>query len=325
MNKLFKKIKKYAPLKTKETENSEKDYAKGMNKNITTPQIDIVVKRLQGETPVHIAKFRAIQNRDRTFNLKIINEEFDFKDDLDLTKNIIIDSLNYKLDLVNISDEEKLIKINAEILKQEQTIKEIELKGESNKFAEIGNKNIHDERHRLNCLKVLKHTISNKGRGTFEEINMEGFRQRTYLLQNGTLIPYFHNAEKVTLYPHQAINRKIHRETQDMIDRDFIDENTSKGGLMFNNFLKIAVVILLILNVWWGMENQSTSAELSDMATNSQWAEIMKDSKASALLCAEYLSTQVSTNNDLITYAKDYLLNESKKEKILKDEDDIDI
>ena len=167
MNKQVKKLLKFLPVKTKQTESENKDYKKGMNKNITTPLMDIIVKRLQGETPVHIAKFRAVQDKDRAFNLKIINEEFDFKDDLDLTMNSIISSLNYNLELTGKSDADKLDIVAKEIIKEQNVIRDIERKEDANEFAEIGSKNIHDENNKLNGLKVLKATIENKGKGSF--------------------------------------------------------------------------------------------------------------------------------------------------------------
>jgi len=223
------------------------------------------------------------------------------------------------------TDEEKIKLIESKINEQQAKIKELEAKTEGNDYASIGDVNIHDEHHRLNTLKILKHTVENKGKGSFEEVNGAGFRQRSYLLQDGTLIPYFHNSEKTSLYPHQAINRKIYKEAKDMIDRDYVDENTSKGGQFFKNFLMIATIGLLILNVWWAMENQTNGIELSEMATNSNLAELITSSQGSALLCAEYLAQQVESNDKLISYATDYLINQSTTEENIKEEGSINL
>ena len=82
--------------KIKNPFNKDKDSKKDRNKNITTPEVDVIIKRLQGDTPVGIATFKAFQTNDKDFNLRLVNEEFDFKDDLEVIKHKLIDLMNYK-------------------------------------------------------------------------------------------------------------------------------------------------------------------------------------------------------------------------------------
>jgi len=309
--KLGKQIKGYMPYNKKEVI-GEKDYKTGRNKNITTPYMDIIINRAKetGEL-VEIAKFRAVQDKDRNYNFKVTNEEFDFKDDLELTKNSLIDSLTFKLDLTEKTKKEKIEIVEKAIKYQQELIKNIKVESEKGEY-DNNNKNIHDEEYRLCTLKVLLHTVKFQEGAIFEKTNIEGFRERQYVLTNSLLIPIPYNPSTVSLYPYVAINRKTHREVQDMIDRDYIDENTSKYGNFFKNFLTIATVCLFILNVWWSMEYQSNANELAKMSSESNLAKLVESCGVARNGWAEYLKNQVETNDKLINYATNKLINDSK-------------
>ena len=317
---------KFFKFKKKETDESKRQ-------KISKPVVHIVIKRLMGNMPIIVAEFDAVQDRDDDFNQKLINEEYHFKEDLDISKHKIIELLKYKLDLENIKAEDvdgdgkvtkkdvlkmKLKAIDKKIAEQEIIVKDLKYNdkkkvlkpNEDEELKEEGDDlNLIDEEYKLNQLKALRFVVQNEGDGTYEEINSSGSRQMTFLLKEGVFYPYYHCATNVTLYPDIGSKRKIYKERQAMIDGDFAEENRNPFTGIFKYALQVIFVLLIISAIYWNLELQKDRQEFTDFMDQSAMASILEKAEGSYVKCADIYTELIETNEEFINIGKNKLFN----------------
>lgn len=316
---------------------------------IGSPQVRIVIKRLMGNMPVVIAEFDAMQDRDSDYNLKLINAEYDFKEDITIANHRIIDSLKYKLDIMNTTGEtpkdtrnKRLEIIKKAVLKQEKKIKELkngietkpgtkvkqptkpvdtfeddlELPAEKDSRETVPDVKTHtnviDEEYKLAELKALRFCIENESEGSYEEINVQGARQMSFLLMDGVLYPYKHASTNVTLYPDIGSKRKIYKDKQDIIDAEYLDENRGAFSGLWKNMGQIVLAVLIVANIYWAMELSSDRAEFTDMVDTSAFGEMLDMAGNSYLKCADVQAECTELNEEFIKL-KDQCYNEDLK------------
>jgi len=300
------------------------------NKNIAKNETIIIIKRLMGNIPVTVARFKANQERDNDFNLVLINkDESNFKEDISITQNKLIDLLKYKLDLTGKTKEEKIKLIDVAISSQEKLLKQIKSEDPSlktpnpNDSEDAITKNIIDEDYRLCTLKTLRFTVKHDGAGSYEEINEDGYKQIMFVSIDGILYPYFHSSTNVTLHPDISSKRKIHKERGDMIEADYLNENKGIFSGWFLHIMKFLIVALLVFNMWWTFDLLEARQEFDSFVDSSAFGQLLESAEGSAIKCAGYLSYQVTTNNDLIEFAKQNYNNTI--EKHINDENKVDL
>jgi len=313
-------------IKKKESDESKRQ-------KISKPVVHIVIKRLMGNMPIIVAEFDAVQDRDDDFNQKLINDEYHFKEDLDISKHKIIELLKYKLDLENIKAEDvdgdgkvtkrdvlkmKLKAIDKKIAEQEIIVKDLKYNdkkkvlkpGEDEELKEEGDDlNLIDEEYKLNQLKALRFVVQNEGDGTYEEINSSGARQMTFLLKEGVFYPYYHCATNVTLYPDIGSKRKIYKERQSMIDGDFAEENRNPFTGIFKYALQVIFVLLIISAIYWNLELQQDRQEFTEFMDQSAMANILEKAEGSYVKCADIYTELIDTNKEFINIGKNKLFN----------------
>jgi hypothetical protein len=298
---------------------SKKRKEQDKRKNISKPTIHVIVKRLMGNMPITIAEFDAILDRDDDFNQKIINEEYHFKEDIDVSAHKIIELLKYKLDLENLKADnpadlkaKKLEAIDKKIAEQENIVKTIKFSSTEVQGIEVdpdkdegeSTGNIIDEDYKLQQLKALRFVVQREGEGVYEEVNANGTRQMMFLQKEGVFYPYYHCSTNVTLYPDIGSKRKVYKERQAMIDADYIDENRNPFSGIWKNVLWIMLIIVFLLNVYWSMELSKDRQEFSNMVDSSMFGQILEKAEGSYIKCADIYTELIETNKEFINIGK---------------------
>ena len=71
-------------------------------------KVIITIRReLAGVLPKTIAKFTATQKKDRNFNLVLINDKHNFKEDIEIVKDKVLEQLLYRLNIMGDLPKEK--------------------------------------------------------------------------------------------------------------------------------------------------------------------------------------------------------------------------
>jgi len=298
---------------------SKKRKEQDKRKNISKPTIHVIIKRLMGNMPITIAEFDAILDRDDDFNQKIINEEYHFKEDIDVSAHKIIELLKYKLDLENLKADnpsdlknKKLEAIDKKIAEQETIVKTIKFSSTEVQGIEVdpdkdegeSTGNIIDEDYKLQQLKALRFVVQREGEGVYEEVNANGTRQMMFLQKEGVFYPYYHCSTNVTLYPDIGSKRKVYKERQAMIDADYIDENKNPFSGIWKNVLWIMLIIIFLLNVYWSMELSKDRQEFSNMVDSSMFGQILEKAEGSYFKCADIYTELIETNKEFINIGK---------------------
>jgi len=252
-------------------------------------QVDVYVeikRLLGGKIPVSVTTFVATQTRDSSYNLQLEGLDGQFKEDVTILKEKVIEYLIYKLNLKNIPLNERIRIIKEAIKKQEDYIKSITNSGKAQPLQKDGESsptqsttktdtaqvNILTEERTLQQFKVLLFCVQNEGTGSYEELTADGFRKMTFLYQDGMLYPYFIKApvegeEFLTLYPDIGSKRKFYKNTQDLIDAERREEMRNPLGNAFFNIMKVLFVVLFVLNMFWSYQlakDKSTYMEVVD-------------------------------------------------------------
>jgi len=278
--------------------------------------VKIKVKKLLGDrVPLTFAEFTATQKKDRSFNLTLVNEENNFIEYMSIIKLQMIEQLLFKLDTMAKNKNEKIELIQNKIKKQEERLKKIK-NGMFKETVEENNEqvekdiNIIDEENKLLAYKGLMFVVENEGEGTYEEINLNGERQMSFLYNDGILYPYFHNATKISLYPGIATKKKIFKDEEQQLIEDYREEiGGGKAGL-FSNILKITVVILIIGLMAGNYHTWKQSTNFNKFMDKS----FIKEAELSAVKCASYLSRISAEEYEMIKKNNEYILNLSLNE-----------
>lgn len=270
----------------------EKSKEKKVGENI----VRISIKRLLGDSvPYTIAEFDAIQDRDNSGNLVLINDASNFKEDVEVVQDQLISDLKFTLDLHKIGKEGKIHKLKEAIERQEKFIKSIENgtvarkdKGPDGKDIDVRVKvNKIDEEIKLRRYKVFFESLENSGDGSYEEIDVTGMKKVSYLYKGGILFPYKIINAKNTMFPDITSKRKIYKTEQDIIDKEFMEDN--KGFMSgWKQYLWIGLIAIMIIANVYGYTKLSQAWGQFD---ESKMNELVLAADQSAIKCAYYYAT----------------------------------
>jgi len=246
-----------------------------------------------------IAEFDAEQSKDDNYGLIVSGDEDRFKESLEINPHQVIDLLKYKLDLTGKQSSEKIDIVKKKISEQERQIKDYELVDfmivKDNVKVQI---NKIDELNKLNYLKILRDVVFNEGSGSFEVINFKGQREMHYDYIQGLLYPVFFSTSKHTTSPANDTKKKIYKEKQDMIDKQFNDEIGGGELGWFTRIMKIAFVILFIALMAGNYYTWAKGAELSNQIANSDIAKLeLATARCNVEIKIIYIGTQQRTNS----------------------------
>ena len=241
----------------------KKKDAKSVSENLVRIE---VFRLLGGNVPYSIAKFEATQVRDSDNNLVLIESSNSFKDDVDITKNKLIENLKERLELHKLDLPARVKAVEKRIVTQQDflskvkdgyTVKKIK-DGETGKAKEIKVKvNKLDEECRLREYQALLDVLKNDGEGSYETVDSDGLKRIFYLYKEGILIPYKFIKAKTTLYPDISTKRKLYKENQDLIDQDFFNDN--KGFFSgWKRWVGVGIMLLWMISlIYWSVNLNS--------------------------------------------------------------------
>lgn len=281
-------------------------------KGTSSTKIHVVVCKLMNDrTPVEIAEFNAIQDKDENFNMRIIFEDIKFKEELERKRHYLLEMLQYKLELSDLTKEDKLERIDVKIKEIEEKITQI-------KDGKIGNVKVNkkDLEMDLRHFKVLRFVVENTGDGSFEIINSSGDREMRFLSHDGIFDPYFYrsNSDKgqpLTMYPDIGLSRKYYKEIDERVEDRFLKQQNS-----FNFFtglkgiiITVGILFLIIALVIGNVRNYEARKEI-DIALDqcrarntevlnqcgNQYINLLKSGVANITIIKEESTDQLTTS-----------------------------
>lgn len=307
--------------------------------------ISIVVEKIiNGNLIQEVAHFIAKQDKTDSKSLVVINEDFDFKEELDFVENEIISTLKKQLEFKDKSKEEKLKIIRNSINNQLEIIKNIKkseygykidsneeetAEEETDKKKKQEPTNIIDEENKLRVLQVLEqHIIDYDDKGVYEIINIEGMREIRFLLVGDFLFPLYRSPNNRTIYAGMVTKKKVYKVESDIAKQEYENETTSKIQSFFKAILPILTIALVIINIFWAVNNYSARAEIQKEIQNQiakyqgALANCEEKNVRSSTMCSVYLSEFTKDNSDLIKYANEQmkLLTEAMNQTIKENE-----
>lgn len=245
-----------------------------------------VRRKYNNDTMQTIFKFVAVERRNDAANVELVNNSYDFKEEIDpdtyekitdLEKQIVTkQTLEYlELDdkLGNIdSREEKLKTISKMIKDQENLVGSIKNNKVTVKVTDkltkevtehVKDVNVIDERNKLRFLKVLKEHYENfSSSGGYEWLDENGNRQRFFNWVDGFLYPVKENIPLHTVYTEMTTKRKEYKVESDILDKDFAEDTKTP----ISDFMKnIFIIILMLLIGLFGFALVKVLAYKSDL------------------------------------------------------------
>jgi len=255
---------------------------KTTQKGAGSPQLHIVICKLMNDrTPVEVLEFDASQVKDENFNMNIINEDLKFKEELDKKKHHILEHLYYKMELADISREEKVKKVDKKIKSIEADlisckkgkiiVKNPEGQEQKDSKGNFITKNVNkiDLEIDLRHFKVLRYTIENDGDGSYEIINKNGQRELRFLARDGILHPYFYRSDSdkgtpLTMYADIGLSRKYYKEIDEKIEQRYLDQQNNNNFFAGVKGLIVTILIcaLVLSGIVWNVRNYENAKEL---------------------------------------------------------------
>jgi len=280
-------------------------------------KIRVVINRLMSDvTPVVVAEFDALQQKDDSFNFQIINEDANFKEDLSMIQERTLDYLKYKLNLSNLNKEDSIVKIEEKIKTIDNFIRQIRGgKLEKEVHDEKANKQVKkwikvnriDLENELNHYKILKYNIETKGNGSYERINANGDREIQFATIEGVLYPYFwrsnmDNESRLLMYPDMTAKRKFYKESTDRITEDYIQSQQGFFTGIKGIIVTIIICVLMISGVVLNARVTARSNEINDII-DARVAPYQKMANDNAVVCGYYYKKLVE--NEIINRSMD--------------------
>lgn len=294
-------------------------------KNINLPEYHVVIKKYIAKNVQQvILTFDAMQDKTHDLNLVIKNIDYDFKEEVSLKESDVISDIKYRLNLLSKTKKEQKEIIGEKIEAQEQRIKEIETgkirfnvtKDKDDKDIKE-NVNILDEKVMLRNYKVLLYCIENDGDGSYIEINEQGMKQVSYLYDDGILKPIFHVSkdERINLHPNEGANRKRFYSEQYLIDKEFQEDTNNLLGSKLDKILKIAVIIILALEIFAAVQLISGYKDYQKQIDDSFMNDMKRKAEGSSIDCAYWYSQVMKTNFNIVDEYYKELTNETESTK----------
>jgi len=287
---------------------------------ITENSVRIRIHRPRNNTPVEIGVFIAEMSKDSSQNVILINDSNKFKEDLSVLTDSCISDIKYKLKTRSDTREKQISELCNAIKEQEDKIKDVKdgkiltktiiatEKDEKGKEKEVQKEvkvNIVTEENKLRLLKVTKYAIETSGDGSFEIIEQDGMPCMSYLVQDGELIPEFYRMPKekgeiLTIRPEASANKKHYKETQDIIDRDYLDSTKDPFSGLFGLIFKILLVVIFIVGIFWNVQLSKREADISQREKESASGICLRTQAE----CTRLLGFQIETNQNYIDIGK---------------------
>jgi len=235
------------------------------------PVIEIRVKRFEAENlPVEIARFVAIQYSTGT-NLEYVGNKNTFRRDVNIKKNEVQESLIYKLNINNLSREEKIKVVEKKIKEQEKLIASFKdgyavkkfkckytddeketAKLNHKELPEFENKkvkvNIIDEENKLKHYKVLLDDVKYNGDGSYVEM-VNGLRVMHLKYEDGLYYPFKWIKGSANIYADNGTKQKHFKSSDVLIKEEHADALAGTGSVQWLRIVQIASIILLIANI----------------------------------------------------------------------------
>lgn len=312
----------------------------GFNSNY----VNVVVEKIiNGNLVQEVAEFIVEQSRGEGRSLILRNDNYEFIEELDFTKNDIISSLEETFKFRGESKEEKLKLINSRIEEQSDKVNNI-FKGnwhkkvpfvdkpdekkikianelEKDKKAEVKKfkiekiqVNIIDEQRLLRLLEVLKqHIIDYDDNGVYEIINIVGLREIRFLLVEDFLYPLYRSPNNKTVYPNMVTKKKVYKVQHDLARSEFENATRSKINDFFKNALPIFVMALLLINIFFVYTNAVRGSKIDEeihegiKSCQSTLSTCNKRATEATLQSAFFITQYTKNNQDLISYASEQM------------------
>lgn len=270
-------------------------------KNINEPKFKIIVyKTLGRDVYQEINSFYAMQKKDTSGSMFLVNDEHNFKESLAISKNESVQKLKDRLNLKKLSLEEQLQALDKRINEQECKIRNIDGGEWYDKETDTKYKvNVIEENKLLKQLKVLKYVINHSEDGGYDSIDGNGFRQRYYLYDEGALVPMFWDRKTASLYVAVDTAIKFYKADQDLINADYADENKDRWAKIGKGLMIVLFVILFLANMYIGIKNMDRSDELD--ARSTVIALAIEDSNF-----GQCIGTIATTNQELLKIIEEY-------------------
>lgn len=257
---------------------------------------------------IEILKFDAIQDKDKSGNIIIVNPEFDFKEDVDFVKEKVIEDLEYRLEVLGgKTKQEKLNKVAEAIKLQEDRVKNIrdgrliiqDADGQEQTF----NVNPIDEDVKLKQLRVLYDSLKLEGNNTHEYIDIDGQRHISYKFEEGILYPIVYYDKEATLTPDKTAKRKNYRSEQDLIDTEYMNDRVNPFTGLGKVIIWAIIIALTVGLIWGNVQNVKRANELSAQWDESNIKQLLEASELSTLKCSAYLAYSADANKEVIDWA----------------------
>jgi len=281
-------------------------------RKITGNEVRVRIYRITNNTYIEIGFFIANLKKDSSDNLILENVENNFKEELNFEKETAISDLLLKLKKRFSSKTEQIKEIDEAIARQDDLIKSIKDGKVENGTTPIDGKtekkydkvNIITEKAKRNTLLASKYALEHEGDGGFEIIDNDGSKTYTYLLQDGLYYPMFYSApriqgEPVTAHPEVYQKKKLYKEAIEIFAQDFAESKNDPFKGWFMLAMRILLVIILIGNIFWAVNNKNWSMSLSERELNSASGICIKTQAE----CARAVGIQIEANSKLINYA----------------------
>lgn len=281
-------------------------------KNINEPKYKILVyKTLGRDVYQEIDQFYAMQKKDSSGSMFLVNEDHNFKESLAISKNQEVLKLKERLNIKQLNTDDQIKALDKKIAEQEEKIRNTD-KGEwfdkeTNTTYKV---NMIEENKKLKQLKVLKYVINHSEEGGYDSIDGQGFRQRFYLYDEGALVPMFWDRKTASLYVAVDTAIKFYKADQDLINQDYADENKDRWANIGRGLFIIILAVLFIANVYWSTQINERSNELDDRST--LMAQAIQESSFGQ--CIGQIAT---TNQELLKIIEEYRAENNKTDETI--------
>lgn len=208
------------------------------------------------------SEFTAIEEPDQYRNLHAINEEKNYKESHDFTKDNIYTVLSYTLNLEkgNKNKKQKLDIINKAITEQENLLKKIESNNDEN-----FNYNFEDENLKLKQLRVLADSLHRESKGNYIRLGKNGRREYEFISLDGVLYPYFFGSRIYRVHADLTIKKKMFSQENTIFNNE-LNRNRENRIFTVGMIILLISVAFVFLNIFVGYNLYLKGAEMEETA-----------------------------------------------------------
>lgn len=181
-------------------------------------------------------------------NLMVMNEEKNFKEDMNFNQDRIFEILGFNLKFQNKSKKEKEQVLSKKIKEQEEIVNNLELDIKLNEKY-----NANDEALKLRQLKVMREALQMETTGNYMRLGKGGVRQYELVSIDGVLYPYFFGSRWYRVYPDLLVKKKIFNQ-ENTIFRNEVG-NLQKGIMNWMMIIVLVIGLLMMGGGGWMMKS----------------------------------------------------------------------